>query len=76
MRNKWKQWNDKAGNTWVSPSMACPFSIKVGQGKGKHVVYDVRLYTNGGATGYKQVGESLNIGNAQNILRRAWRAEQ
>lgn len=76
MRMKWK-YHTKNDRTFLRPDVAtCPFTVEVNTKGGKHQVLDVRMYSNGGNTNYKKVGESYNMTQAQNILRNALKQEQ
>jgi hypothetical protein len=75
-RIKWKQ-HTKNGRTFMRPNiMTCPYVIEVNQTRGKHIIYDIRMYSNGGSTSYQKIGESFSLAMAQNILRNAYKQEQ
>ena len=76
MRMKWK-YHTKNNRTFLRPDVVtCPYTIEVNLSGGKHTIFDVRIYANGGSTNYQKVGESYNISEAQNILRNALKQEQ
>lgn len=76
MRMKWK-YHTKNNRTFLRPDLAtCPYTIEVNLSGGKHIIFDVRLYANGGSTNYQKVGESYNMTQAQHILRNALKQEQ
>lgn len=76
MRMNWK-YHTKNGRTFMRPDHpTCPFTIEVNLSGGRHTIFDVRMYSNGGSINYQKIGESYSITLAQNILRNALRQEQ
>lgn len=76
MRMKWTI-HTKNGKTFIRPDLpTCPFTIEVNLGGGKHSIFDVRLYSNGGSTNYQKIGETGSLYRAQSILRDALKKEQ